>query len=292
VLPADPTLRLRHGVRRFIDDNRGVTGASATLEKDGFVWIRSAFAAPDAAFVKAQELIDGCTAANGEEPLSVIGDFVLPPVEGEATRDFQTLHFDFGLPLRPQRARDVARYTALSIPRSAVGVTAVTRLVPLAVLLRQRRWPDRSELLANLMAYGETHGAWDDADGYSEGSLARLLEAAAGAPRLPSVKSTPGFLCGMEFDSLAAELAYIESLDLDVACVQVEVALHPGELLVFDNLTLAHGRRGSRRPGELHQRVYGHENLSPAGQRALRDRFLAVFDEPQPAAVRTAASTP
>lgn len=269
-----------------------MTGACSALRESGFVWIRSALDTPAAAFAESQELIEECTASNGDNALSVVGDFVLPPPDGEATRDFQTLHFDFGVPLRPLRDQDVARYTALFIPRSAVSVTAVTRLVPLDALLGQRRWPDRETLLENLIAYGESHGAWDDADGYSEGSLGRVVEAAAGAPRLPSVKSTPGFLCGMEFNDLAAELSFFKCLGLEVDAVQVELPLRPGDLLVFDNLALAHGRRGSRRPGELHQRVYGHRSLSPAAQRALRDRFLAVFEEHQPAPLRTAVSTP
>ncbi len=146
-------------------------------------------------------------------------------------------------------------------------------------------------LLENLVAYGESHGAWDDADGYCEGSLARVLEAAVGAPRLPSVKSTTGFLCGMEFDNLAAELSFFKSLGLNVDAVQAEVPMRPGDLLVFDNLALAHGRRGSRRPGELHQRVYGHPSLSPTAQRDLRDRFLAVFGERQPALPRPDAGS-
>jgi hypothetical protein len=243
------------------------------------VWIRSTLATPAEAFAKAKELIDECTASNGQEALGVIGDFILAPLAGKATRDFQTLHFDFGVPLCPVRGRDVARYTALFIARSAVGVAAVTRLVPLDALLGQRRWPDRATLRANLAAYGESHGAWDDADGYSEGSLGRIVEAVAGAPRLPSVKSTPGFLCGMEFDTLAAEVAFLAGFGLDVQAVEVEIPLRPGDLLVFDNLALAHGRRGSRRPGELHQRVYGHRLLPAAGQCALRDRFLAAFGE-------------
>ena len=253
----------------------------SALQQTGFVWLREAFATPAEAFATAHQLIEECAASDGCTGLSVIGDFVLPPPDSEATRDFQTLHFDFGLPLHPRRASDVARYTALTIARSAVGVTAVTRLVPLGPLLGQRRWPDRATLLANLMTYGESHGAWDDTDGYAEGSLARVVEAAAGVPQLPSVKSTPGFLCGMEFDSLAAELSFFERLDLSVAAAQVEIALSPGDLLVFDNLALAHGRRGCRMPGELHQRVYGHRSMPPTAQRALRDRFLAVFDEPQ-----------
>jgi hypothetical protein len=258
-------------------DNQPMTSASSALGQNGFVWIRSAFATPAAAFDEAQQLIDECSASGDDGMLSVIGEFVVPPADGEATRDVQTLHFDFGVPLRSLRDQDVARYTALFIPRSAIQVTAMTRLVPLPALLGQRRWPERATLLHNLIAYGESHGAWNDADGYSEGSLGRVVEAAAGAPRLPSVKSTPGFLCGMEFDTLAAELSFFESLGLDVDAVQVEVPLRPGDLLVFDNLALAHGRRGSRKPGELHQRIYGHRLLPQAAQDALRDRFLAAF---------------
>jgi hypothetical protein len=252
-------------------------GASSSLRNAGFVWVRSAFATAAAAFARSQELIEDCSAGNEEDALSVIADYILPPPDGEVTRDFQTLHFDFGLPVDPQHDQDVARYTALYISRSATGVTAVTRLVSLDALFRQRSWPDRTMLLSNLLAYGESHGAWVDSDGYAEGSLARLVEAAIGAPRLPSVKSTPGFLCGMEFDSLATELTFFEELDLDVGAVQVEVALRPGELLVFDNLRLAHGRRGSRMPGELHQRIYGYRSLPLAAQRALRDLVLATF---------------
>lgn len=259
-----------------------MTVAHSALRDRGFVWIRSALATAAAAFAKSQELIDECTASDDHDAVSAIADFILPPPDGEATRDFQTLHFDFGVPVRPLRDQDVARYTALFIPRSAAGVTAVTRLVPLDALLGQRQWPDLGTVLGNLIAYGESHGAWDDADGYSEGSLARLVEAADGAARLPSVKSTPGFLCGMEFDTLAAELSFFKCLCLDVDAVQVELPLRPGDLLVFDNLALAHGRRGSRRPGELHQRVYGHRFLPPTAQCALRDRFLAAFEERQP----------
>jgi hypothetical protein len=274
---------------RGFGDNQGVTGAGSALREAGFVWSRSGFATPAAAFAKSQELIEERTTADGHGVLSVIGDSILPPPDGEATRDFQTLHFDFGLPLDPQRDQDVARYTALTVPRSAVGVTAVTRLVPLQALLGQRRWPDRATLLANLTAYGESHGAWDDADGYAEGSLARVVEGAAAVPRLPSVKSTPGFLCGMEFDSISAELHFFEHLGLDVAAVQIDIPLCPGDLLVFDNLAVAHGREGTRCPGELHQRVYGHRSLSPSAQRVLRDRFLAIFGA---APLRAAVLTP
>ena len=271
---------------------RAVADACSALDEFGFVWIRSAFATPAAAFAESDKLLEEWASADGRDAVSVIGDFVLPPLGGPATRDFQTLHFDFGVPLHPLREQDVARYTALFIPRSAVGVKAVTRLVPLDALLGQRCWSDSGTLLENARAYGQSHGAWDDADGYSEGSLARVIEGVAGTPHLPSVKSTPGFLCGMEFDTLSAEMDFFRSLGLDVGAVQVEIPLRPGDLLIFDNLALAHGRRGSRSPGEMHQRVYGHRSLSGVAQRKLRDRFLALFERCQPAPSRAAASKP
>ncbi|MFZ0040462.1 MAG: hypothetical protein WAK93_04085 [Solirubrobacteraceae bacterium] len=226
----------------------------------------------------------------------MIGDFVLPPTGGVPTRNFQTLHFDFGLPLDPRFDQDVARYTALYIPADFGSVSAVTRLVPLRPLLSQRAWPPFAELLGGLITYGRTHGAWEDAGGYVEGSLARIVEGAGGGspPRLPSVKADPGFLCGMEFDGLRSEVDFFERHGLCVKEVEVEVDLRPGELLVFDNLALAHGRRGTRRPGELRQRVYGHPHLSRAAQRKLRDQVLSSFDTTSATGADspTAVSTP
>lgn len=230
------------------------------------------------AFEHASSVIEDRYGEDDPGRLSVIGDFVLPPVEGPETRDFQTLHFDFGLPLDPKVDQDVARYTALYIPAGAPDVSAVTRLVPLGPLLQQRAWPDSAELLASLVAYGRTHGAWDDARGYVEGSLARIVEAAAGTtPGLPSVKSDPGFLCGLEFNSLSAELEFFAQHGLRVEDATIDVALRPGELLVFDNLAHAHGRRGTRAPGELCQRVFGHRGLAPGAQCELRARALSAF---------------
>ena len=252
--------------------------AVAELEERGFVWIRDAFPTSDEAFGAARALIDACSPADDLGPLAVIGDFVLPPIDGQPTREFQTLHFDFGLPLDPKLEQDVARYTALHIPLGTAAGSAVTRLVPLAPLLSQRSWPPFPELLGGLIAYGRTHGAWDDCLGYVEGSLARIVEGAVpDSARLPSVKANPDFLCGTEFDSLRAEVGFFGRHGLRVEGVEVEVGLEPGELLVFDNLALAHGRRGTRRPGELRQRVYGHRRLSPVTQSELRDRVLSAF---------------
>jgi hypothetical protein len=253
-----------------------VSGTSAALNSDGFVRIDGPFQTSDAAFDAASALVEECRLRRGLPALSVVGDFVIPPLDGVATRDFQTLHFDFGLPLDPKVAQDVARYTALYVPAEIADVQAATRLVPLMALLGQRAWPSPLELVERLASYGRTHGAWDDDLGYTEGSLARIIEAASGLPILPSVKVEPDFLCGLEFDSLSSELTFFSRYGLRIADAEIEMALEPGGLLVFDNLAVAHGRRGTRQPGELRQRVFGH-HLQPVAQIELRDRLLTAF---------------
>jgi hypothetical protein len=250
--------------------------ACSTLAVSGVVRIPGPFARAEQAWGEARAVIDGATA--GDNPLAVIGDFLVPPADGPPSRDFQTLHFDFGLPLLPVVPADVALFTALYMPADMPTSDAVTRLVPLGPLLARRPWPQVDELVSRFAAYGHSHGAWDDAAGYAEGSLARIVEAALGEPAvLPSVKTHPAFLCGNEFASLGDELEFFAERGLRLDAVETDVRLDPGEMLIFDNLLLAHGRRGSRRPGELNQRIFGHPALNVERQLELRDAVLAAF---------------
>lgn len=248
-------------------------GALGTMS---FVRIAGPFTRPAEAWNAARVVVDA--AATPEAPLEIIGDYVVPPPEGPPSRDFQTLHLDFGLPLIPAAAVDVARFTALHIAADTPPSDAVTRLVPLRSLLAASSLPDRAELVRRFAGYGDSHGAWSDAAGYVEGSLARIVEAAlAQTPILPSVKTHTGFLCGGEFTTMADELEFFAQRGVPLDDIATEVRLRPGEVLVFDNLALAHGRRGTRLPGELHQRVFGRRAVSIPEQLALRNRVLAAL---------------
>lgn len=134
-----------------------------------------------------------------------------------------------------------------------------------------------ADLLGRLSVYGRSHGAYEDASGYREGSLARLVDAMGDTPVLPSLKAEPEFRCGTEFATLPEELRFLQVRGVDVQAALVEVTIAPGELLLFDNLAVAHGRRGRRAPGELHQRVFGHRALDPLTQERLRDRVLVAL---------------
>jgi hypothetical protein len=256
------------------------------LRNVGFVRMRGPFFAREDAWNAARAVLEQASVG---PRLAVIGDFVIPPLNGPPSREFQTLHLDFGLPLVPVVPAEVARFTALYATADTAPSDAVTRLVPIRALVARRRWADRDELLRRFASYGCSHGAWDNSAGYVEGSFARIIEAALGEPPvLPSVKTHPEFLCGTEFTSLAAEAEFFAHRDLHLDSVQIEVCLRPGELLIFDNLALAHGRRGTRRPGELNQRVFGHPALPVEDQLQLRDQVLEAF----PPSLRGRKATP
>lgn len=258
------------------DDSR-----ADALTKCGVIYLNGPFAREREALDAAEEVLEALDPDPGFPPLAVIGDFIVPPPDAPPSRDFQTLHFDFGLPVEPMGPGDVARYTALHVPPDRARSGAVTRLVPLVPLLASVCWPDRTELLGRLVGYGRARGA-RVGEGYVEGSFARLVEAAAGGvPELPSVRDDPDFLCGNEFRTLEDELDFFRRHRLSIPDAQIEIDVLPGDVAIFDNLALVHGRIGTRQPGELRQYVFGHRALDPGRQCTLRDRVLARFGSAQ-----------
>jgi hypothetical protein len=201
--------------------------------------------------------------------LEVVGEFTLPP-PGTVQRDFQALHIDYGVPKLAGPPVAVSRFTALYLDGRQAGSGSATRIVPLRPLLGQRAWCPRAVLAERLCA-----DAGDD--NQVEGILARIVEAADQSRDLPD-RAEDGFLCGMEFATLAEEHCYFARHDMDLAATEEEVVLSDGELLLFDNLAVAHGRRGRRRTGELHQLCIGFGSLDRAGQAMLLDRVLDAFD--------------
>jgi len=111
--------------------------AADALDADGFVRIDGPFQTSDGAFDAAGALIEECRLQRGLPAMSIVGDFVIPPLDGPSTRDFQTLHFDFGLPLDPKMPR-----TSPGIPRCMFQRTS-------SVYTRQRAWSPWSHCWAS-----------------------------------------------------------------------------------------------------------------------------------------------
>ena len=78
----------------------------------GFTLIAGPFGGLDHAWREARRVVHG--AAAPEAPLTMIGEFVVAPAGGPQSRDFQTLHFDFGLPYGPSPIYGITRSARLS----------------------------------------------------------------------------------------------------------------------------------------------------------------------------------
>jgi hypothetical protein len=250
--------------------------ASVELRAQGFVHLGGRYADKAAAWALAREIFASAAhrdpIARDMPPLEIVGEFTVPPV-GAVRRNFQALHIDFGLPIDGCQAVDVARFSALHIDSGRLPSTAFTRIVPLRALLGQRAWPSRSDLLTRLRSY---QGGGHAGSSYIEGILARLVEAADGCRSLPST-GEPGFLCGMEFTSLPDEKVHFAQHGLDLDSVERRILLRAGEVLLFDNLAIAHGRAGKRQPEELHQLCIGYRALDIPGQQAVLHSVLDAF---------------
>jgi hypothetical protein len=179
----------------------------------------------------------------------------------------------------PHGSSDLARFTALYVDRAHPPTSALTRVVPLRRLLSQRSWVEPERLLERLRGYGQANiggGAGSEGEGYVEGIFARLIEAADASPTLPP-SGEAGFLCGMEFDSMAQERLHLAARGLNLDEVERRILLGSGELLLLDNLAIVHGRVGIRQPLELHQLCVGFRNLAESEQAQLLRGVLEAF---------------
>jgi hypothetical protein len=179
------------------------SAAAAELLDVGVVHLRAPHDSKELAWSCARAVFDEAARADaigaGMPPLDVVGYFNVPPPDA-LRRDFQALHMDFGLPVVPDGPSDVARFTALYVDQDHAPTTALTRIVPLRQLLSQRAWIEPELLRERLRRYGQRNAG--DGGAYIEGIFARLVEAADDSPTLPR-SGDAGFLCGMEFASMA-----------------------------------------------------------------------------------------
>lgn len=228
----------------------------------------------------------------GEDP-ELLSAIELPAAEGQGNESFQALHFDFGMPLVPGAPGDVVALTAIHVPIDRDPPSAVTRVVPLHPLLAQRRWPAPAELLERIASYGRSHGSWlgwEQDTGYREAQLARLVDAATGTrellayPEIERDRWLEASRGGHEFADLAEEEAFFARHGIDLAAAEMRIRLAPGESLLLDNVAVAHGRLGERRPREIVQLTFGYRGLDADRQKAIRDRLLSSFGGNRPEA--------
>ncbi|HWB65740.1 MAG TPA: hypothetical protein VG708_02800 [Mycobacteriales bacterium] len=248
------------------------------LARKGFVHLPERFASRADAWARATSVAMHARAyrrgAGASRPLEVVGEFNLPAA-GVDQRDYQALHMDFGVPRLTAQTVDIALYTGLYIDQDREGSGASTRLVPLDELAKQRAWPGASVVADRIRS-----AAHDNSP--SEGILARIVECVDLSWDLPAKDSD--FLCGMEFGNIHEEHTFYRRHQLELDAAEQVVTLAPGELLILDNLAIAHGRIGRRATRELWQLCLGLRSAEQSVQAEVLEAVAARF------ATTTAAS--
>jgi hypothetical protein len=259
-----------------VEEVAAEVGWQRCLLEQGFVRVPGPFASRADAWATAMSIAtaarDAITGRGGLGLLQVVGEFNLPP-DGTEQRDFQALHIDFGVPRVTAQTVDVALYTALHIDVGHESSGTTTRLVSLRRLSAQRAWPEVSVITERLRSQARDASA-------SEGILARIIEHIDQSCDLP-VKDEE-FLCGMEFNDIEAERQYHQRHGIDLSATEQRVALGAGELILFDNLAIAHGRLGQRPARELHQLCIGIKRADRSVQTRLLEELAACIGTGDP----------
>ena len=194
--------------------------------------------------------------------------------------DHLSLHFEMGLPILPvdEKSR-VHALICLHIPSSDQASNVATRLLPIDGLLAGKSEKDVDKKLAE---YVQKHGA-----GWEKFNSGRLLVAA----QLLDALQEDGELGYMREhriaewfnrdaknnsqDGLAGETAFFEKHNVVLSNHERRITLKPGDLLIADNLRVAHGRAGRRPAEELVQYLFGVKDASKEEIAKIRSQVVS-----------------
>lgn len=200
---------------------------------------------------------------------------------------YQSIHMDMGHPLAYDgQSQNMFFFTALLFPQDHKPSQGITRLVTLNELMKQKKWGSKEEVRARLESYVDAYG-----DGKPEyntkrlASVARLFDAMMGQAELVDFRdqrTDEWFQNGAERNeaqSLQNEYAFFKKAGYDLAAVEERVNLQPGQMIIFDNTRIGHGRLGHREAAELYQFMYGVKDLQQDDIQAIQDHFVNLLAE-------------
>ena len=192
----------------------------------------------------------------------------LPCREPDIHESFQALHFDMGLPLVAREYQVGYLFAMLYSPHDRQPGQAQTRIAGVEGVLRQRRRHALAECEGRLQRYADTHGdGWTQPEPHITGRVgcfARLVDAMLDEHELTHLYDQPTWEWFREGEGsedgrreLAAETTWLSGHGHSLPGVETRIQLEPGDLLLFNNISCAHGRLGRREPEELWQVMWG-----------------------------------
>lgn len=198
---------------------------------------------------------------------------------------FQALHYDMGQPFLADQDQTLYTISALWRPANTpANPKAKTRLVSLEKLLEQNSFGNLDEIKTRFTDYIKNHGdGWIEPEPHNTHRLAcfaRVIDAVSGLNLLTGQIDT---MIGQVFaydknldgkTGLQQEQDYFAKAGLNLEQVEEQIELLPGELLIFDNLRVVHGRIGERKARELENFIYGIKKASKQDIDAYREWLL------------------
>jgi len=198
----------------------------------------------------------------------------IPVCESMKVTSFQCLHFDYGLPVLACGEQPLYGVVALYKTPCSERSPSQTRIVRLDALKKATSALRPSEIGRRLREYVAAYGdGWRQPEPANTGRISiflRFVEAIFGQKRFASLieSDSANFLVdaakeiGLQASGVEAEQLLLQDLGVDLGSVEERVCLEPGDMLLFDNLAVVHGRIGRRQPRELWQMLFGLRSLS------------------------------
>lgn len=215
---------------------------------------------------------------------------LLPVCEDIVQTGFQALHYDMGQPFLAEQDQTLYTISALYRPKETpANPKAKTRLVSLETLLSQKSFGDIDTLKEQFLEYIQNHGdGWLRPEPHNTHRLAcfaRVVDAISGMNKLTKQIDT---MIGQVFeydenlDGLAGyrqEKNFFKQAGLDLEAAEEQIEILPGQMLIFDNLRVVHGRIGERKARELENFIYGIEKAAKHDINTYADWLLQLCSQ-------------
>ncbi|RJQ20328.1 hypothetical protein C4580_04015 [Candidatus Woesearchaeota archaeon] len=208
----------------------------------------------------------------------------IPVCEPSVQTSFSALHFDHAQPIISDTPQLMQTLVGLYCPPETKNSPAKTRLVSIPALFSQKKFGTAKDVHAKLTEYANQHGdGWDSPERVNTKRIAcfaRVIDALFGGHALLEQRNQRMdewfFVSNDETGTkgLLRERAFYAERGLDLAKCEEHITLHPGELLIIDNLRTIHGRLGKRERAELWQIMFGVEHATPADIALFRSSLV------------------
>lgn len=203
---------------------------------------------------------------------------------------YQVLHLDMGQPIISDIPQDMYLVTALYRDKGKPQTLAKTRIMSLKGFFKDKKWGGKKQIEKRLIEYAQEYGdGWFYPVKVSTQRLAcfaRILDAVAGTTELSQdIAKTMGQWfrdkerLGAD-ESMKNEYEFYAKRGINLAEFEEFIQLKPGQLLIFDNTRVTHGRAGKRQAREVWQIMYGVKDATSKDINKFREHFVELLTDP------------